>query len=308
MRLTEGHLARHYQGRKGGRGPALLDIAQDHALAHLHSIGVFGNGLVFKGGTSLRKFRAGAAGRFSTDLDFHAPDDETTIQLMSALADATVDGFAFQITDLDGDGRRAILHVDTPLGRPDVGARIEVSQRPLLLPFERLPLVPLPVHARYDITIPTTPVVAIEEAIAEKLARFRRVSLARDLYDLVWFAQRPLDESLVRRLWVLKTYLDVVDDGRGRGPIRPVEVLAERDPRRFAAEGIGYLTQPVDVAGWLATVRRRYRFLAQLRPDEERWAACNAAHRREVLAAAATLGQQLPTTRQPPPSGLTWAG
>lgn len=39
MRITEGHLARHYQGRKGGRGPALLDIAQDHALAHLHNAG-----------------------------------------------------------------------------------------------------------------------------------------------------------------------------------------------------------------------------------------------------------------------------
>lgn len=32
MRITEGHLARHYQGRGGSRGPALLDIAQDHAL------------------------------------------------------------------------------------------------------------------------------------------------------------------------------------------------------------------------------------------------------------------------------------
>ena len=70
MRITEGHLARHYQGRRGGRGPALLDIAQDHALALLHAAGLFQRGLVFKGGTSLRKFRAGAAGRFSTDLDF----------------------------------------------------------------------------------------------------------------------------------------------------------------------------------------------------------------------------------------------
>ena len=59
MRITEGHLARHYQGRRGGRGPALLDIAQDHALALLHAAGLFQRGLVFKGGTSLRKFRAG---------------------------------------------------------------------------------------------------------------------------------------------------------------------------------------------------------------------------------------------------------
>lgn len=131
MRITEGHLTRHYQGRKGGRGPALLDIAQDHALSHLHDSGLFTRGLVFKGGTSLRKFRAGTAGRFSTDMDFYAPDDEVTIDLMDALASADVDGFLFRIASLDGDGRRATLQVDTPFGQPDVGARVEVSQRPL---------------------------------------------------------------------------------------------------------------------------------------------------------------------------------
>jgi predicted nucleotidyltransferase component of viral defense system len=74
-RITEGYLAQHYQGLKGGRDAALLDIAQDHALHALHNSGLFGHGLVFKGGTALRKFRAGNAGRFSTDLDFAARDD-----------------------------------------------------------------------------------------------------------------------------------------------------------------------------------------------------------------------------------------
>jgi hypothetical protein len=58
-RVTEGHLARHYQGMKGGRDAALLDIAQDHALHLLHNTGLFDEGLIFKGGTALRKFRAG---------------------------------------------------------------------------------------------------------------------------------------------------------------------------------------------------------------------------------------------------------
>lgn len=35
-RITEGLLVRHYQGTKGGRDAALLDIAQDHALYRLH--------------------------------------------------------------------------------------------------------------------------------------------------------------------------------------------------------------------------------------------------------------------------------
>jgi len=50
-RITEGHLARHYQGVRGGRDAALLDIAQDHALHLLHNSGLFDRGLVFKGGT-----------------------------------------------------------------------------------------------------------------------------------------------------------------------------------------------------------------------------------------------------------------
>lgn len=30
--ITEGYLLRHCQGRSGGRGPAIIDIAQDHLL------------------------------------------------------------------------------------------------------------------------------------------------------------------------------------------------------------------------------------------------------------------------------------
>ena len=45
----------------------------------LHNAGLFERGLVFKGGTALRKFRAGNAGRFSTDLDFAAPDEEAAL-------------------------------------------------------------------------------------------------------------------------------------------------------------------------------------------------------------------------------------
>jgi predicted nucleotidyltransferase component of viral defense system len=282
MRLTEGHLARHYQGRRGGRAPALLDIAQDHALAHLHDLGLFRSGLVFKGGTSLRKFRAGSAGRFSTDLDFYAPDDDVTVALMAALADTDVDGFRFRIPDLGGDGRRAILEVETPFGRPDLAARIEVSQRPLLLPADELPLVQLPVHDRYDVALPQTPVIAVEEAVAEKLARFRRVSLARDLYDLAWFADRRLNEPLVRRLWVMKVYFDVVDDGRGDRPLSPDDVLRDRAPNGFAPEDIGYLTQPVNIPAWISKVQRRYTFLGDLDRDEMRWAACNPGHRYEI--------------------------
>ncbi|MCZ7629644.1 MAG: nucleotidyl transferase AbiEii/AbiGii toxin family protein [Microthrixaceae bacterium] len=124
--------------------------------------------------------------------------------------------------------------------------------------------------------------IALEEAIAEKLARFRRVSLARDLYDLAWFARHPFGEALVRRLWVIKVYFDVVDDGRGDRPLVADEVLRERAPSEFVPEDIGYLTQPVDIPGWLTTVRGRFDFLRHLDADEQQWAACNPGHRYEV--------------------------
>jgi len=52
-----------------GTDIAVLDIAQDFLLAHLHERGVFADLVVFKGGTAIRKLFAGGRGRFSTDID-----------------------------------------------------------------------------------------------------------------------------------------------------------------------------------------------------------------------------------------------
>src|SRR5437588_11701549 len=127
--ITEGYLARHFQGRRGMRDPALLDVAQDYALKYLHDRDIFEFGVVLKGGTSLRKFRAGNAGRFSTDLDFAAPDADA-----AELVFDTIDGaelFDVRFTVTDREEYRAKLLVDTPLGQPNVPARIEISPRGL---------------------------------------------------------------------------------------------------------------------------------------------------------------------------------
>ncbi|GJO06759.1 hypothetical protein NJB18091_48410 [Mycobacterium marinum] len=289
-RITEGHLARHYQGVRGGRDAALLDIAQDHALHLLHNTGLFARGLVFKGGTALRKFRAGNAGRFSTDLDFVAPDEEVALAALQALDRVEIDGFIFAIENLGDDGRRGDLLVDTPFGRSQLGAKIELARHALSLAPEILDPVRLPIQDRYDFILPPTPVVRVEEAVAEKLARYRRVSLARDLYDLQWFATSgALDESLIRRLWVLKVYRDVVVDGRGTKPVDPDEVLGPRDEREFRREDIGYLTKPVRIKEWIANIRSRYGFLAHLDADEQRWAQCNERDIHAVETALASF-------------------
>lgn len=144
-------------------------------------------------------------------------------------------------------------------------------------------------HKSYAFDLPALPVVADAEACAEKLARYRRIALGRDLYDLNHFAGRRLDESLVRRLWVLKVWGDVVDDRRGDRPLEPHDVLRERRPQEFTLDSIGVLTRPVEVERWEARVRTRFQFLADLDDDERRWAACDERHRREIDAALAAL-------------------
>jgi predicted nucleotidyltransferase component of viral defense system len=273
--ITEGYLARHSGGGRGGADPALLDVAQDYALRHLYDEGAFDLGVVLKGGTSLRKFRAGNAGRFSTDLDFAAPDATTGELVLDMIDGATLWGLEFHL--VDRDTLRARLEITTPLGKPRLPAKVEVSARPLWLATERRAPVALPVHKGYEFKLPDLPVPALEEALAEKLAAWRRRRKIRDLYDLYLLGQGPLDEALTRRLFVLKVWHDVVQDGLGRGPLAPVEAVSSVDVARMPSEDIGLLTQPVEPDRWVAFVTERYAFLAHLDSDEQRAARCSPA-------------------------------
>jgi predicted nucleotidyltransferase component of viral defense system len=290
--LTRALVNLHGAGRADTYDAALLDVAQDHLLWLLAELRLFADhDLVFKGGTSLRKCRLGGAGRFSTDLDFACPSEDTVLAVCEAIDGAAVSGFQFSLQPTRGDGRHWTLVVTHPdLGRPNIPASVEFARRPLVLAPEVLPFLELPVHRGYEVPLPALPVIAEAEACAEKLARYRRTALGRDVFDLARMAGRPINEPLVRRLWALKVWGDVVDDGRGTGPLDPADVLTERRERDFAPESIGNLTQPVDLVGWERTVRQRFTFLADLDDDERRWSACDPRHRREVDAAIAAGG------------------
>ena len=273
--ITEGYLVRHCQGLQAARDAALLDIAQDHALFHLYNAGLFDHGLCFKGGTALRKYRAGTSGRFSTDLDFSAVDENLVLSVLETLQGAEVNEFIFSVSDLGDNGRRASLSVTTPFGTPGIASKLELSNHSPILEPECLPAIPFSIHKVYGFEPPSLPIIRLEEAIAEKLARFRRVALVRDLYDLAWFAQKPFDEVLVRRLWVLKTYQDVVLEKRGNAPIDAEQILRERSENEFSREDIGYLVGKVEISAWIATVRDRYSFLKEMDNLEEQWIRCN---------------------------------
>ncbi len=270
--ITAGYLARHAGSARGGRDVALLDVCQDYALDYLNTKSVFELGVVLKGGTSLRKFRAGNAGRFSTDLDFASPDADTAEFVIDSL-----DGAEHHEVRIHVESReklRGVIRFETPLGEPTIAAKIELSSRPLWLPIQLAAPIPLAVHKAYEFALPNLPVPAIEEAIAEKLAAWRRRRKMRDLYDLFWFGRGALNEVLIRKLFVLKVWNDVVRDGLGSAPLDPAEVVADVDVRRLPQEDIGLLTQPVDPTAWLQFVRQRYAFVVVLDEYEKRIARC----------------------------------
>lgn len=289
--LTRALIANHGRGRGEAFGPALLDVAQDHLLYLLSAAGCFdGDELIFKGGTSLRKCRIGGNGRFSTDIDFAAPSEDVVLEVCGLIDGAVVGGFHYRLGSSSDDSRHWDLAIDhDEFGPVQAASSVEFARRPLVRRPERLEFVRLQVHQAYGFDLPTLPVIAEAEACAEKLARYRRVPYARDLFDLAWFANRHLDEPLIRRLWILKLWDDVIDDRRGDGPVSPLDVLTLRKVADFKPVPIGSLTQPVTIEEWEQRVRTRFAFLADLDDDEGRWATCDHRHREEIEAAIAAL-------------------
>lgn len=283
--ITEGYLARHYQGRKGGRAPALLDIAQDYALKIIADSGLFTMGLTFKGGTALRKYRVGSSGRFSTDLDFAAEEEGIGDLLFEVLDGNELYDVRFSI-EIDAPGRRGRLNIDSPLGSPEIDAKIEATTRaPWLSPHWADP-ISIPVHNAYEFQPVKAPIVALEESLAEKLAAFRRRALVRDLYDLALFHSGQFNENLVRDLTYLKVFVDVTEDGLGIGPFRPIEdILRPRKATEFLPEDIGILTGEVNISLWLEKVHSRFEFLVNQTNDQKRWSQCNPKDAYDVRSA-----------------------
>lgn len=298
-KLTPGHLVRHAPSKSAqGREAALIDVAQDLLLRELFYVGVLST-LAFKGGTAIRKVYAGASGRFSTDLDFAvrnlADDPRTVLDLIAESCDGLeLGGIRFGVEERRG---KLYLTYATDLipGTGALSSKLDVGPPPWLAPEDRA-WVPLPIHDRYGGPLPHLPVVRIEETVAEKIARLARRTYARDAYDLIWIARTPnlsLDHDLVRRLAVLKCWVDVHGLSTtqhawppAHGP-RALDVkrwLRPRAASEFDDEQIGLLTTPppnLDELG--ADLPRYYGWLADLDKDERTVAAGAAVDRAIVL-------------------------
>ncbi|MCL1805222.1 MAG: nucleotidyl transferase AbiEii/AbiGii toxin family protein [Clostridiales bacterium] len=285
--IQPGHIARHTPQSAGsqGRGAAIIDVAQDLLLRHLSQLGL-ADRLVFKGGTSLRKFYAGSAGRFSTDLDFGIADirdnpGEVISKLVDAVSGLKLAPFSYEMTERRGKWTVVYLH---PFSGADykLTSKIDINPPPWLIPVMR-DWIPLPIHKRYGAPLPAFQVVRLEENIAEKIARLNRTTTARDMYDLSWImtttaVSSMLDRELIKRLTVLKIWVDAngVHGGNSfwkqsheRHSFDPEKWLRKRNVADFDTSDIGALAVPAPAFDELSnTISKEFSFLVDLSEDE----------------------------------------
>jgi predicted nucleotidyltransferase component of viral defense system len=306
VNITTAHVLRHWP-RTQGRDAAVIDIAQDLLLRHLHDEELLSL-LAFKGGTALRKLYAGQEGRFSLDLDFSVAeigtDSETILQLLQdEITGLELGPFTYGIKF---KGKRPHLTVASPLGSDDspLESKLDVNAPPWLEPVTR-GWVHMTIHDRYDGPLPEILTLRLEENVAEKIARLNRTTTARDVYDLVWLWKNyrdgdggGLDYDLIRRLAVLKTWVDTnhvwIDETRWAGhpnkPFVPEKWLKRRDASDFDQEDIGQLSVPAPDLDLLASdMVVGYDFLRALDPDERTVAENLQSDRGLVLRMLAEL-------------------
>lgn len=211
----------------GARALAYLEHAQEHFLKWMDEEELFTEqfGTAFKGGTAIRKFHLGQKGRFSTDLDFAINDRSVAKHVIDALKDGfECDGVRFALVgkpaEDPGETHARWTAVTDELGST-VPAKLDFSLHGVWLPFQRTARASiLTVDKKtlgFDPVCP--PLVDLRENLSEKLARFRRLPLARDVYDLNNLGATVRgDLLLIRELLLRKVWGDVVYTGRGTGP------------------------------------------------------------------------------------------
>jgi len=221
--VSVSRLTASYGGRF--RDAAYVELAQEHLLHWMTAEGlIHGDQVVFKGGSALRKFVFGSRGRFSVDLDFTVNDRYYGEHVLSALQDGLEhEGVRFSIVgDIDMPALKASWIADVPsqpnLGRTTFSSRLDFSTRATMVPPEaRARAQTFGMEARYLEFEPVRmPTMALAENASEKLARFRRIIVARDVYDLSLLAELVRNQlPLIRELLLYKVYFDVVVDRRG---------------------------------------------------------------------------------------------
>lgn len=266
----------------------LLELLSEHGILKR---------LAFKGGTCLRKMFLGNQGRFSTDLDFtgiEEHDHEDIILDMMETFEQPFHGIQFAIPDdsyyetQDGLswGVNPTYSHDWNQGESEIKLQISRRETPTL-PTERRPQI----EQSYFRFLPFAPAdltcLTLVEILAEKIRACYQRNKARDIYDLGMFAQRPLDQALIRRLVVLKLW-------QARDTFDPTRLMQKfEDGQAFDWDDLGQLVRRnmvIDRDMITAACVRGFGFLRELTPEEQ--VLANDRHQQE-RALAERLGRGL---------------
>ena len=187
---------------------AVLDIAFDHILYGLLQSSAFDAlDMTFKGGTALRKYYLGHKSRFSFDLDFDVASGAEDL-VAEQVNRMSFDQFDFTV--YERRGHYMIEIASDLLATDSVPVKMDFSTRGLWLPTEWTPPIGNPMHGLYAFDPPVVPVINLVENLSEKLSRWQRISVVRDLYDLAALAGY-VSPGLVAELWVLKSYRNMIE-------------------------------------------------------------------------------------------------
>ena len=300
-------LAAVYRGR--GRNEAYLEFAQEHFLDWLRVERLFDDeAIVLKGGTAIRKFVLGNDGRFSTDLDFAVADPVYADHILERLGRRVVhQDVTFVLDRYDAAARKGTWHAETVEHGVSLPASLDFSPRILLLPATYPERARIPgIDRRFLGFEPVRPPVAdLLETVAEKLSRFRRTMLGRDVYDLAMLA-RSVDDHLVllREILCFKAYFDRVEEGRDTLPVPFTggDEFAGRDPGLvIGSDDLGLLVRErTDVVELLETIGAIYGRMGEPVGDTEtRLAACRFGDLHWARARYAERAQELRQPREP---------
>ena len=301
INITEGYIARHTPVGSGapGREAAIIDIAQDLLLSYLEDNG-FMNEVCLKGGTAIRKFYAGREGRFSLDLDFSVDDinvssDERAFDFVSTIDGLSIGPFTYSISERRN---KWYIGLTSPFNEGEIyRTKLDFASLPWLKPVKR-DIIPLPIHKQYGFVMPAINTIRLEENMAEKIARLNRTSTARDMYDLNWIMENKpladtLDKDLLRRLVVLKIWVDSYGMHCGNIFYRPAHEPSVFDPDRWLngrnekninEEDIGTLAVPAPTARQMIDgLKENYQFLMDLNDTEKAIAISSQKDRSLVI-------------------------
>ena len=295
--ISEGYLRRHMHTYNVDREVAILDVAQEYILEFLRQKGFFDGGLVFKGGTALRKFVFGADGRFSTDLDFGLVDDDPGY---IDLVFDELDGAEFLGVKVELDKRdtaAARLRIDTTIGGSDEPAAVSVRAQvpwlpPVIMKPQSFPFLDSGLNGEFE--RPSLPILDPREIVAEKIAAFWRRRKARDLYDLEHLGkvlQSSFDGPPIAALAALKIYFDVVDEGLGRPPTEIEQVFQCAIKEVEGVNDLGHFgAKSADPTGLLTSCTQRYGALCRIEDELKRMVStCSPRDRYQALKLKETL-------------------